>query len=416
MHVGIVHYAAPPVVGGVELTIFHHARVLTALGHRVTVVAGRGAPFLSGVAYRDDPLVGSRSEPIAETNRALARGQVPAGFDGLVARISDSLLTHLGECDVVIGHNLFTLHKNLALTAAVHRLALAETGPPWVAWHHDFAWLRSQYRPELHEGEPWDLLRRPWPGIRHVTVSEAQRLDLARLYAVDPETIAVVPPGVEPTGFYRMGDTVAGLVQRWKLLEADCLFLLPARITRRKNIELGLHWLAAIREQSGWDARLIVTGPPGPHNPTNVAYLEHLLALRRDLRLGDAAHFAFEAHEREGVPLLLTDEEMAVFYQIADALLFPSRQEGFGIPILEAALARLPIFTTNLPPFRESAGPGAVLFPPETPPAEVARTISATLRADRAFQLRRRVLTHFTWWRLVETRMVPLLAAHAATR
>jgi len=43
MHVGIVHYAAPPVVGGVELTIYHHTRVLLAEGHQVTVVAGRGA-------------------------------------------------------------------------------------------------------------------------------------------------------------------------------------------------------------------------------------------------------------------------------------------------------------------------------------------------------------------------------------
>ncbi|HBY97471.1 MAG: glycosyltransferase family 4 protein [Ardenticatenaceae bacterium] len=416
MHVGIVHYAAPPVVGGVELTIFHHARVLTALGHRVTVVAGRGGPFLPGVAYRDEPLVGSRSEPIAEANQALAAGQVPAGFGDLVLQIGDALLAYLEECDVAIGHNLFTLHKNLALTAAVHRLVLAKVGPPWVAWHHDFAWLRPQYQPELHAGEPWELLRRPWPGVGHVTVSEAQRADLARLYEIVPEAIAVIPPGVEPADFYRLSDTVARLVRNWGLLEADCLFLLPARITRRKNVELALRWLAAVRAQSGWDAHLLVTGPPGPHNPTNLAYLEHLLALRDDLRLSNVVHFVYEAHERTGVPLLLADEEVASLYQIADALLFSSRQEGFGIPILEAALARLPIFATNLPPFRESAAAGAVLFPRDTPPAEVAHTIVTTLLADRAFQLRRRVLTRFTWGRLVETQVVPLFIAHAAAR
>lgn len=416
MHVGIVHYAAPPVVGGVELTIFHHARLLTELGHRVTVVAGRGAPFLRRVAFREEVLVGSRSQPIATINQALAAGQIPPEFDAVVATVADVLLRDLGACDVAIGHNLFTLHKNLALTVAVHRLVVERAGPPWVAWHHDLAWLRSQYQPELHPGEPWELLRRPWPRVRHVTVSEAQRAALVRLYGGDPGEIAVIPPGVEPADFYRLSDTAARLVRCWRLLDAECLFLLPARITRRKNIELGLRWLAAVREQSGWDARLLVTGPPGPHNPANAAYLEQLLALRHDLGLRDAVHFVYETHGQADLPLLLTDEEVASLYQITDALLFPSRQEGFGIPILEAALARLPIFAVDLPPFHESAGSGAVLFPQNAPPADVARTIITTLQADRAFQLRRRVLSHFTWQRLVETRVVPLLLEHAAAR
>jgi hypothetical protein len=76
---------------------------------------------------------------------------------------------------------------------------------------------------------------------------------------------------------------------------------------------------------------------------------------------------------------------------------------------LEAGLARLPIFATNLAPFRESAGPWATLFAAETSPAEVAQTILDRLQTDRAFQLRRRVLTRYTWRSLVETKMVPLL-------
>jgi glycosyltransferase involved in cell wall biosynthesis len=100
---------------------------------------------------------------------------------------------------------------------------------------------------------------------------------------------------------------------------------------------------------------------------------------------------------------------VAEFYQLADALVFPSRQEGFGIPILEAALARLPIFATDLPPFRESAGPWATLFSPKTPPPEVAQAILKLLQTDRTFQLRRRVLTGFTWRHLVETKVLPLL-------
>jgi mannosylglucosylglycerate synthase len=416
MHIGIVHYAAPPTVGGVELTIFHHARVLTALGHTVTVVAGQGAPFLPGARYLDEPLAGSRGERVRAAWRELAAGAVPREFPGMVAETRAALLGHLGECDVVIGHNFFTLNKNLALTAAVHELVWAQEGPPWVAWHHDFAWLRPQYQPELHEGYPWELLRCPWPDTRHVTVSAAQRDDLALLYGLPRGEIVVVSPGVDPQALLRAGPKVTHLIERWSLLDAGVLFLLPARITRRKNIELGLRWLAAIRQESGWDARLVITGPPGPHNPANAAYLRELLDLRRELGLQDAAHFVYQAGEEPDQPLLLDDEEMSTLFWLADAMLFPSRQEGFGIPVLEAGLARLPVFATDLPPFRESAAGMATLFAIDTPPAEVARSVVQHLEQDRAYHLRRRVLGAFTWRRIVETRILPLLQEQASSR
>ena len=108
MHIGIVHYAAPPVVGGVELTIFHHARILTQLGHKVTVVAGRGDAVQPGVVYKDEPLAGSRGEAINRVTTALAAGEVPADFDALVEQTKSALLNHLGDCDVVIGHDVIT--------------------------------------------------------------------------------------------------------------------------------------------------------------------------------------------------------------------------------------------------------------------------------------------------------------------
>jgi len=410
MHIGLVHYASPPIVGGVELTIFHHARVLIALGHQITIVSGQGTAFLPQVSYHPEPLIGSYSPAVLEASRILAAGHHPDNFGELLAQTQAALLKNLASCDVIIGHNLFTLHKNLILTTAVYRLLQTGEGPPWVAWHHDFAWLRPQYQPELHPGEPWELLRHPWPGVCHVTVSQAQQADLVRLYGLPPESITVISPGVEPTDFYRANPVVKQLLQKWNLLQADCVFLLPARITRRKNIELGLRWLAAIRDCSGWDARLVVTGPPGPHNPTNTAYLEQLWRLCRELQLEQAVHFAYQAHEDSDQPLLLTDGAVAEFYQLADALLFPSQQEGFGIPILEAALARLPIFATDLLPFRESAGPWATLFAAETPPSKVAQAIVEKLETDRAFQLRQRVLARYTWQSIVETKMLPLLA------
>lgn len=409
MRVGMIHYAGPPSLGGVELTIFHHARVLTELGHPVTVVAGVGEAVQPGVTFIKEPLAGSRGGVIDQANVQLNAGQVPVNFGHWVEQTRAALLRHFDDCDVVIGHNLFTLHKNQILTAAVHRLIQMHQGPPWVAWHHDFAWLRPQYQPEMHPGDPWALLKQPWPGVKHVTVSHAQQQDLARLYNLPLGEIAVVWPGVEPDEFYRLPQRVADLVRRWRLFQADCVFLLPARITRRKNIELGLQWLAEVRQQSGRDARLIVTGPPSLHNPTNPVYYNNLLTMRQTLKLEKAAHFVYEVSPSPTSPLFLDDAELAACYQLADAMLFPSRQEGFGIPILEAGLARLPIFATDLPPFRESAATYACLFALDAPPAAVASTIIETLQSNQAFQLRRRMLSHFTWQRIVEDKILPLL-------
>jgi len=192
LQVGMVHYAAPPIVGGVELTIFHHARVLTAIGHQVTIVAGQGDSVQPGVIFKAEPLTGSRGEMLEKINQPLAAGEVPENFAALVHETQTALLNHLRHCDVIIGHNFFTLHKNLVLTAAVHRLVTTQTGPPWIAWHHDFAWLRPQYQPDLHPGQPWELLRQPWPGVRHVTVSQAQQADLARLYNIPPQNNSLI--------------------------------------------------------------------------------------------------------------------------------------------------------------------------------------------------------------------------------
>jgi hypothetical protein len=77
MHIGIIHYASPPVVGGVELTIFHHARVLIALGHQVTIVSGQGTAFLPQVNYRAEPLIGSAQPGYFGGRPYFAAGQRP---------------------------------------------------------------------------------------------------------------------------------------------------------------------------------------------------------------------------------------------------------------------------------------------------------------------------------------------------
>ena len=176
--------------------------------------------------------------------------------------------------------------------------------------------------------------------------------------------------------------------------------------------------LAALRQQTGLDARLIVTGPPGAHNPANDAYLQNLLALRRELGMESSAHFLYEldpaqlvAHHSSRVThhLSIPDAVIGDLYTLADALLFPSQQEGFGIPVLEAGLAHLPAFCADISPLRETGDGLAHYFQPNAEPAGVAALVASVLESDRPGLLRRRVRQGYTWSRIFRDRIVPLL-------
>lgn len=404
--VAILHYAGPPIVGGVEITIYHHARLLIEAGYHVDVVAGRGERFHPEVVFRHVPEIDSRYKQVLEVGDALAKGEVPSMFFRLRERLSERLHPIFAEADVCIVHNAITLHKNLPLTAALRAIS-TEKVIPLIAWCHDFAWQDILYTPELHPGYPWDLLREPWPGVKYVAVSNHRRARMAELLGVSHDTISVITPGVDVFQFINCHSLTRKLVKDLRLLVADPLMLLPARITRRKNIEFAIRVTAALKCLKP-AVTLIVTGPPGPHNPKNIAYLESLQALRAELGVCNQVHLLYE-HGETGQALMIPDDVVADLYSLVDLLIFPSYREGFGIPVLEAGLARLPVFAADIPPVNESAGGHAHLFDPNGDAHMVAEAIVEFLEKDQASLLRRRVLRNYTWQSIVDKMLVPLI-------
>jgi mannosylglucosylglycerate synthase len=410
MKVAILHYASPPVVGGVESTIAYHARGLANLGYAVRVLSGDGAKFDARVETQVHALLGSRDERILAVKKQLDAGETPAEFASLKREIVAVLRTALQGCDACIVHNAHTMNKNLPLTAALSEVVHdVRRDIRSIAWCHDIAWANAQYTPELHAGAPWNLLKKAWPNTHYVTVSEMRRGELAKTLNLAADKIAVVPPGVDIDKQLFLTEPARRLTRALNLMNADGILLLPARITRRKNIELGLRVLAELRMQSGRDFRLVVTGPPGPHNPANPGYLDELLRLRSELGLQHAAHFLYE-HGESNEPFVPDDDTMANFYALADALFFPSTQEGFGIPILEAGLAQMPVFCADLPPFRATAQDNATYFDAvNDPPSGIAARVMVGLDQLDSFALRVRVRQQFRWEAIIERQLVPLL-------
>ncbi len=403
MKIAILHYSVPPVVGGVESVIAHHARLMSANGHSVRLIAARGEPLSKQIPLTVLPLADSRQERVAEMKSQLDRGEVTQDFKSLRDDLMEDLKAALSGMDVLIAHNVCSLNKNLALTAALHQFHLSKKLPRLILWHHDLAWTTPRYLPEMYAGYPWDLLRTDWGNTTHVVVSELRRMELAGLIKLEPDSIHVIPNGVDTTRFYKLEQQTQALLEKTKILDAAPILLLPVRVTPRKNIELALQTLKELRRQFP-QAALVVTGPLGPHNENNIHYFEDLKNLRMQLGLEDSAHFLVEL-----VDSFLPDEVIADFYRIADALFFPSREEGFGIPLLEAAFSHLPSFCADIPPLRELGLGDAIFFSPDEDPPKIAGMIAEHFRSSLPARLSIRARTSFRWEAIYRQHIAPVL-------
>jgi len=403
VNIALLHYSVPPIVGGVESVIAHHARLMSAAGHSIRLIAGRGEALSNEIPWTKIPLADSRHQRVIQVKEQLDQGKVTAEFESLRDVLMQELQVALSGVDVLIAHNVCSLNKNLALTAALHKLHLAGQLPRLILWHHDLAWKTPRYLPELHNGYPWDLLRTDWERTTHVVVSALRRVELADLMRLDPASIHVVPNGVDAARFYKLESQAQTLLARTNLLEAAPILLLPVRVTPRKNIELALYTLAELKKQFP-RAALVVTGPLGPHNGNNIKYLEALAKIRSALGLEASAHLLAEL-----VDSFLPDEVIADFYRIADALLLPSREEGFGIPLIEAAFSHLPIFCADIPPLRELGLDDVTYFSPDADPVKVAASIARCFQSSSTSRLALRARASFRWEAIYRQHIAPLL-------
>jgi glycosyltransferase involved in cell wall biosynthesis len=402
MFIAIMHYAAPPVVGGVESVLASHARLISSAGHQVRIIAGRGETLDACCPVELLPLIDSRHPRVMKVKASLDAGTVPNDFQALVDQIQHELERAFKGLDLVIAHNVASLNKNLALTAALFNISQKPGSPQIILWHHDLAWTTPRYQPELYDGHPWDLLRTAWPNVTQVVVSDERKKEYCALTRLPADAVHVIPAGIDLPEFLNLNQQVRNWSNQLKLFQAAPLLLTPVRVTKRKNLELAIETTAHLREHMP-AASLVITGPLGAHNPANLDYLKKLVSLRKMLGVENSVHLMAE-HVPEGLEM----ESVAGFYRLADAMFLPSREEGFGIPILEAGIARIPIFCSDLPPLRALAGAWAKYFDPEDKPGKIARLITQTLTENTAYNLRMHMRNSFSWEAIYQTRIAPL--------
>ncbi len=292
MKIAILHYSAPPIVGGVEAVMAAHTRLLLNSGFQVSIVAGIGEKVAlpPGVELVLIPEMDSQHPQVLQASLELEQGKLPPSFMELSGWLEQQLTPVLLPMDCVIVHNLFTKHFNLPLTAALYRLLDKGVIRHCIAWCHDFTWTSSHSRSKVHPGQPWNLLRTYRPDLTYVVVSRYRRDELAELLSCPQENIHVVYNGVDPAEILGFSEEGNALVERLGLWNSDLLLLTPVRITQAKNIEFGMQVVAALKRR-GLRPKLVVTGPPDPHDQTNIVYYQSLLSLRRQLAVDQRSVF-----------------------------------------------------------------------------------------------------------------------------
>jgi glycosyltransferase involved in cell wall biosynthesis len=171
---------------------------------------------------------------------------------------------------------------------------------------------------------------------RIVADSEATREDLLRFYGLDPVMITVAPLGVDPVFF--------DIAQR---RNPQPYFLAVSTLHPHKNLDRLMRAFAAFRAEHP-AFRLVMAGIRGFHTGP-------LEDLRRELGLEEAVQFTG----------WIPREELYDLFANAFAFFYPTRFEGFGLPVLEALAAGIPTACSNIEPVSGIAGDAALKFDPE---------------------------------------------------
>ena len=222
---------------------------------------------------------------------------------------------------------------------------------------------------------------------RIITVSYNSKRDLVDYFGIAPARVDVIYNGVADR--FHPGVTRAErdrVAARYGLPRPYLLFLGGEK--PHKNVRNVLRGFAEARRERALPHALVLAGPM----PKNRSRVEALIA-------------ALDLGSRVLRPGIVPEEDLPGLFAGADAFLYPTLYEGFGLPVVEAMACGVPVLTSSTSALQEIAGGYAYLVDPMDVDA-IARGIAdlATDAARRAefAELGKRRARDFSWDRAAE--------------
>lgn len=320
------------------------------LGHEVHLVAGEisstteGSNTVIPLLSFLHPEIVSLTETAFDRRLTAEQAQVLGReIEHFARQIERSLLKVITETGISMLsiENALAIPLNLPLGLALHRL-ITSTGIPSIARHHDLYWERERFR----DSNVDQLLRDSFPPaidwLLHVTINRAAQEELKLRKGIEARWF---PNSFDFSAIQRVDDYNRDLRDSLGLQSGQLMVLQPTRIVQRKGIQRAIELLAHLREDFGLDSVLVISGPV-------------------DNREEAYAQWVFQEALRRQVPLIYAVDSIDLdrrtingqkIYSIADAYVhadlvtFPSDLEGFGNPVVEAAMYRKPLFVNRYP-------------------------------------------------------------------
>ena len=183
---------------------------------------------------------------------------------------------------------------------------------------------------------------------RIIADSEATQADIRRYYGLPPKKVSVVYLGGAASHFAPMDRSQAlEQVRRHSGLAGPFLLYVGA-IHERKNMRRLIEAYGLARRTSTFLHRLLIVGAG---REAQLAELDRLIA-----------GLGLSGHVKRLPPV--NDDLLPIYFAAAEAFIYPSLYEGFGLPIVEAMAMGTPVITSRSSSLAEVAGPAAVLVDP----------------------------------------------------
>lgn len=239
-------------------------------------------------------------------------------------------------------------------------------GLPMVCSVHDLIFERY---PELYSPIDRAIYRMKMQHVcraadRIIAISAQTAADLQKFFDIEPHRIRIVHQGCAPM-FYQTAATEHKRTIKQKYQLPEEFVLMVGTIEERKNAALVLRALAAMPTR----VPVVLVG-------RQTSYQKVLNEIIRSRQLERWVRF-----------LKVDYADLPAVYQLANAFAYPSRYEGFGIPIVEAIASGVPVVTTRGGVFAEAGGPDCWYVDPDQP-EELAAAFAEVLAGGERVRAR----------------------------
>lgn len=191
---------------------------------------------------------------------------------------------------------------------------------------------------------------------RIIAISECTKRDIIHYYGISEDKIHVIYQGCDPQ-FQRLWTEEERTELRSRLRLPNKYIVQVGTIEKRKNLELTVRALSALPQE----IKLVVVGRA-------TEYIKEVNKIAAETRVSDRIIYIHDA----------TFKDLPGIYQCSEAIAYPSRYEGFGIPIIEGLESKRPVIAATGSCLEEAGGDAAIYVAPDDAKAMADALLAAT--------------------------------------